>query len=607
MNKEDILIEEQSARSQMNTPIFRRLTGYLRPYRRQIIRNLVFAILATASTMAGPWLIRMGIDRYLTNFKSASHAYQGILYISLIYLGNLLLGWYLTVQQVTSAVKTGHAAMGDMQRQVFRHIQSLSMNYFDKTHQGRIINRASVDIEALDQLFTWATIRVTTSILTLTGVIIILAHQNLHLCLAVILVLPPLIIATLLFKKHGFEIQRKMRIQSSRITANLAENISGIRLVQAMNREQTNLDHFVNIHQEYKEQAQQAARIFHTYMPFLGLMSAVGITIILGYGGTLAVHGVITVGTLASFIMYLGMFFGPIQVMGDLNNSMLSAAASAERIFQLLDTQPQIVDRPAALPLPRLTGEVRFENVFFRYDTTPADRWVLKDISFRAEPGMTIALVGATGSGKSSIISLLARFYEPQQGRILLDGMELSTTTTESLHKQLGIVTQENFLFTGTVMDNLKFGRPEACDAEVREAARTLGTDDILSGLKDGYQTKVTERGANFSAGERQLICFTRALVAKPRILILDEATSAVDPQTERILKHALEKLLERQTCFAIAHRLSTIQQAQQILVLSQGEIVERGTHESLLRQNGTYAMLYQEYLPVEGASPYAP
>jgi ATP-binding cassette subfamily B protein len=282
--------------------------------------------------------------------------------------------------------------------------------------------------------------------------------------------------------------------------------------------------------------------------------------------------------------------------MGELYNQVLSSAAGAERIFALLDTEPEVRDRPEARPFPRLNGHVVFDRVYFRYETTPPDRWILEEVSFEAKPGETIALVGATGSGKTSIISLLARFYEPQKGRITVDGMELREATIDSLHEQIGIVTQENFLFTGTVMENLKFGRPDTSDELVKQAARTLGTEEMILKLPDGYETKVSERGGNFSAGERQLICFTRAMVAQPRMLILDEATSAVDPQTETVIQHALETLFEKRTSIVIAHRLSTVRRAQQILVLRQGKIVERGTHEQLLRLGQEYQRLYHEF-----------
>jgi ATP-binding cassette subfamily B protein len=390
---------------------------------------------------------------------------------------------------------------------------------------------------------------------------------------------------------------RELRIQSSRITGAIAENIAGVRVAQAFAREEVNLVRFEQLQGVYFDRFLVLARILHTYLPFIGLVSGLGTAIVLGYGGSLVMQREITVGKLAAFILYLGMFFGPIQTMGDLYNAVLSAAASAERIFQLLDTEPQIKDRPDATGLAPVRGHILFNHVYLRYDTTPPDTWILKDICFEAKPGATVALVGATGSGKTSIISLLARFYEPQQGRITMDGIDLQAATIESLHRQIGIVTQDNFLFTGTVMENIKFGRADATDDEVVEAAKTLGAHEIITRFEKGYDALVAERGANFSAGERQLICFVRAMVAQPRILILDEATSAVDPHTETLIQHALEKLFESRTSFVIAHRLSTVRHAHQILVLQHGEIVERGTHEELLVRGGQYAKLYEEFV----------
>jgi len=595
--KDDILVEEAFAQKQMSVATFKRLMSYLRPYRRTFALNLVFTFLATISQLLGPKFIQVGIDRYLTHSATASEAMRGILLVSVIYLANLLIGWFLSVKQVTSAIAIGQGAVEDLRAAVFEHIQRLSLNYFDKTHQGRIINRADSDIEALDRIMTWGANQMLASVLTLLGVLTLMLQYDWRLCLAVSTVIPPLAIATRLFHRYGMQAYRKVREQSSRLTGALAENIAGVRVAQAFAREEENLNRFQQLQGIYFERFLVVARIFHTYMPFVGLVSGLGTAIILGYGGSLVLQHQITVGELAAFILYLGMFFGPIQTMGDLYNAVLSTAASAERIFQLLDTEPQIKDRPGAATLPSVRGHIFFERVFFRYETTPSDVWVLQDINFEARPGETVALVGATGSGKTSIISLLARFYEPQQGRITMDGIDLLSATIESLHQQIGIVTQDNFLFTGTVMENIKFGRPGATDAEVIDAARTLGADEMIRKLEQGYETKVAERGSNFSAGERQLICFVRAMVARPRILILDEATSAVDPRTEAVLQHALEKLFERRTSFVIAHRLSTVRHAHQILVLDHGRIIERGTHEQLLAGAGHYAKLYEEFV----------
>ncbi len=593
----DIELEEATAQKRMSRAVFFRLAAFIHPYRRTFALNLLFTLLATISQLLGPKFIQIGIDRYLTNFQDASTAVRGILFVSLIYLGNLFIGWSLSVAQVKSAIRVGQGAMNDLRLAVFEHIQRLSLNYFDKTHQGRIIARADTDVDSLDRILTWGANQMLASSLTLIGVVALMLQYDWRLCLAVSAVLPPLLAATRLFHKFGLAAHRKVRAQTSRLTAAMAENIAGVRVVQAFSREEENLSRFQQLHETHNDLALAAARVFHTYMPFLGFMSGLGTLIILGYGGTLVLSREITVGELAAFALYIGMFFGPIQTMGDLYNAILSTAASAERIFQLLDTQPQVRNRAGAVALPLIRGRVVFEDVWFRYDTTPVDTWVLKGIHLDARPGETIALVGHTGSGKTSIISLIARFYEPQRGRVTIDGIDLQQATVESLHEQIGIVTQENFLFTGTVMENLKFGKPGATDEEAMAAAKTLGTHEIILRFADGYQTKVSERGGNFSAGERQLLTFTRAMVAQSRILILDEATSAVDVQTERLIQHALEELFARRTCFVVAHRLSTVRHAHQIVVLDHGEIVERGTHDELLARSGHYAKLHAEFV----------
>jgi ATP-binding cassette subfamily B multidrug efflux pump len=593
---DDVLLEESLEQRPMSGTVLWRIFALTRPYRWLVILNLIGTALVVTSQLLGPYLIRQGIDKYLTHITTRQDAVQGIMIISGIYLANLLLGWGLTVAQVRSAIGVGWGIMNDLRLQVFEHIQRLSLSYFDKTHQGRIINRADADIDAMEQVLSWGANQMLASTLTLVGVFFMLIRFNWRLCLVVGLVLPPLAVATYLFQKYIMQAHRQVRRQSSRLTASLAENISGVRVVQAMGRENKNLGKFQELHVVYVERQYDVARIFHTYMPSLGLVSGIGIAIVLGYGGSLVLRHQVTIGELAAFILYVGMFFGPVQIMGDLYNNVLSAGASAERIFQLLDTEPKVVDRPQAEALPLIEGQVRFENVSFRYETTSEDRWVLDEVDFLAEAGQTVALVGHTGSGKTSIISLLARFYEPQLGRILVDGHDVGKCTIESLHRQLGIVTQENFLFTGTILDNLRFGRPEATEEEVHAAARAVSTDEMIRQMKDGYATRVAERGGNFSAGTRQLLCITRALVAQPRILILDEATSAVDSKSEGLIQAALDVLLKGRTTFVIAHRLSTVRKASLILVLQHGRIVERGTHESLTAAGGVYAGLHAEF-----------
>lgn len=585
-------LEEEFAQRKPDRNMFARIWGYTRPYAGRYYVNILLALIATGTSLLGPKIIQWTIDKQIAN-----HDFHGVLVGSGLFLANLLFGWALTIVQTRSVTYFGERVINDVRMSVFRHIQRLSMNYFDRVKAGRIIARADTDVDALHWIISWGASTLLTALLTLIGALYFMFQYDWRLSLAVTVILPPMILATRIYQSKAWKAFRKSRESYSMVTANLAENISGVRVVQAFGREEENLARFQEIHHVHNINSVAAAQVWAVYFPFIGLMSAIGSAIIMGYGGTLVMNGEIQLGELTAFMLYLGMFFGPINTMGDLYNNTLSTAASAERIFALLDTPPSVTDREGAQDLPAVKGHVQFEHVWLRYDSTPENEWVLKDIHFEAKPGQTIAFVGKTGAGKSSIVNLIPRFYEPQRGRILVDGHDLTRATLESLHRQMGIVSQDNFLFTGSVLDNIKYGRPGATDEEVIAACQTLGCYDILMRLEKGFETKVGERGTNLSQGERQLICIARGLVANPRLLILDEATSAVDTQTETVIQNALEKLFEARTTFVVAHRLSTVRNADKIIVLKDGRMVESGTHYELLVLGGLYAEMYREFV----------
>ncbi len=592
----DEVMEESFSRKPLTKGIVVRLAAYLAPYKRIVVIAMISALAATASQLFGPAIIQWGIDTQLAK-PNQSGSNNGILLVAALYLGNLFLGWGITVTNATTAVTAGQRALNDLRASVFTHIQRLSLSYFDKTNQGRIIARVDSDISTLEHLMTWGAQQALSSFLTLGGVVVLMLGYDARLCLAVAALLPPLAISTWLFQKHGICAHREIRRHSAQLTAAMAEAVNGARVVQSLARESRNLDNFTGLHRSYSERMLDGIRLFHTYMPFIGFLSGLGLCVIIGYGGSLAIAGEITPGEITAFVLYLGMFFGPVQTMGELYNQSLTAAASAERIFQLLDTKPSIVNRPGAADLPpEIEGRVRFEKVRFRYDDRPEAPWVLEDIDFEVPAGRTVALVGATGSGKTTITALIARFYEPQSGRILLDEIDLATTRLESLRGHIGIVTQENFLFSGTILENLRFGRPHASEEEVCAAAEAMGCGEFLAALPEGLETRLGERGANLSAGQRQMLCLARAMVARPRILILDEATSAVDAATETLIGKGLARLLRGRTTFVIAHRLSTVENADLILVIDGGRIVERGRHAELLAREGHYKGLYGEF-----------
>jgi ABC-type multidrug transport system fused ATPase/permease subunit len=557
-------------------------------YKARTALAIFFLLLATGVSLLPPYLAKLAIDHGIQKqdtralwIVTALFVLAGLATIAASAAQTYFTGW------------TGERILADLRNTLFRHLQRLSLGFYERNRAGVIISRLTNDVEALDQLVTDGFTSLVQNSLTLIGTVIILFFLDWRLALAVLTILPLLVIATALFRKHSARAYRQVRERLGMVTATLAEDIAGMRVVQAFTRESEQERAFREVNLSYRAANHRTIVLNGLYFPFVDFLSAIATAVVLGYGGYLVFDGNMTVGTLFAFVGYLSNFFDPVQQLSQLYNTFLSAVAALDQITRVLDEEPEVRDRPGAVELPRIEGNVRFEDVRFGYGKGEE---VLHGISLDVPAGTTVALVGHTGAGKSTIAKLLARFYEPRSGRITIDGRDLNDVTQESLRRQLGVVPQEGFLFAGTVRDNIAFGKPDATDDEIVRAAKTVGAHDFVVQLEDGYETNLQERGTRLSSGQRQLVALARALLADPRILVLDEATSAVDIGTERKIEHALRLLLSGRTAFIIAHRLSTIRNAELIVVLEHGRIVEQGSHDELLRRRGLYTSLYGDW-----------
>jgi ATP-binding cassette subfamily B protein len=568
----------------------RTLGRFARPYTRRAVVAAVTLLVATGASVAGPLAAKEVIDRGIRTGD-----YNRVVLWVAVFLVIVVAGWIATAAQSYLTSWVGERILADIRVAVFAHVQRLDLGFFERTPAGVVISRLTNDVEAMNSMVTDGPTTLLQNTLTLIGSAIVLLVLDWRLALATLSVFPAMAIGTAIFRRYSARAYRRTRERMGDVTASLQEDISGVRVVQAFRREDANYRRFIAVNDRYRYANVQTVNAASIYFPFVSLLSAVATAVVLGYGGILVFDGQLSPGALFAFIGLLSNFFDPVQQLSQFYQTMLAAMAALEKIVEVLDTAPAMADAPGARELPQIAGRVEFADVQFAYSPTSAE--VLHGVSFAAEPGQTVALVGHTGAGKSTVVKLLARFYDPTSGRVLIDGTDVRDVTARSLRSQLGIVPQESFLFSGSVRSNIAFGRPEATDEDVVAAAEAVGADAFIRALPDGYDTEIQERGARLSIGQRQLVAFARALLADPRILILDEATSSVDIPTEARIEEALETLLSGRTAFVVAHRLSTIRRADVIVVLEHGRVIEAGTHRQLIERRGRYYALYDDWV----------
>jgi ABC-type multidrug transport system fused ATPase/permease subunit len=562
-----------------------RFLPYLSRYKGATWLSIALMLAYTGLNLANPFLIGVAIDDFI-----GPHDLGGLAVISVVLLVLNVAMWQAQYWQIWTMSWAGEQILYHLSADMFAHLQRLSLAFYDRTQIGRVMSRLQSDIDVLESMLSSGLLSMLSSVVALVGIVVVMLAMNLRLALLTFTVLPVMVVIAAFWQRHAQRSFRLTRAAISLVNATLQENISGMRVIQSMVREDRNSAEFDDLNAYNRDTNLSASRIAALVLPLVEVVAAVAIALSIIFGGVLIARNELQIGVLVAFILYINRFFDPIRDLSQQYTQLQRSGVAAERIFQILSMPVEIVDRPDAETLPPIQGNVEFRHVVFGYKPEVP---VLHDLNLRINAGQTVAIVGPTGAGKSTIAGLIERFYDIQSGAVLIDGHDVRDVTQASLRSQIGIVLQEPFLFTGTIRDNIRYGRLTASDAEVEEAARTIGAHDLILQLPNGYETEIRERGRNLSMGQRQMIAFARALLADPRILILDEATANIDTFTEMLVQQGLQRLLHGRTALVIAHRLSTIKNADLIVVLQHGQIIEQGTHSELLQQEGAYATLY--------------
>lgn len=576
-------------------PLFRRIIGYLKPYRWLVVGSLLLLLVVSLLNLVGPYLTKVAIDDFIRPGK-----YEGLDQVALIYLAALVGAFVFQVLQYTTMQFIGQRVMFDLRTQVFAHLHKMSFRFFDRNPIGKMMTRTVNDVEVLNEMLTSGLILVFSDIFTLMGIFVMLAWLDWRLMLVVCAVFPPLYLATHLYRVRARDALRKNRAHATTLNSTLEENISGMTAVQLFNQEQAQFKKFTEINRDKLREDLRSLHYNSIYLPSIDVFSAIGIGLVVWYGGGRFVQDEVQLGVLVAFFQYLQKFFEPIRDMAEKFNIIQTAMASSERIFELLDTPEELPNPESPQTVSRIKGQVEFQNVWFAYNK---EDFVLKDVSFFLEEGESLAIVGATGSGKSTVINTLLRFYDIQKGNILIDGMPLTSMKKQDVRRQMAVVQQDVFLFSRNIMDNIRLGNTSLGLEEVESVAQTLQSHHFINNLPFKYEQNLIERGGSLSMGQRQLISFARALAFDPRILILDEATSSVDTETERMIQGAIQEMMKGRTSIVIAHRLSTLKTVDKVMVLKHGEVEEFGSRQELIKKKGTYYNLLKLQAETSGST----